>query len=175
MTDKPLPTVPADKRSECMNRRDFLNRMAWGMSIFAAGMIGIPVAGAFLGPLFRKPTREWRTVGKVGDFKVGTTTEVRFLDASPLPWAGPAGKTASWLRRESESEFIAFSVDCTHLGCPVRWLPDASLFMCPCHGGVYYEDGTVAGGPPPKPLPRYLVRVRDGMVEVKTSELQIRR
>jgi menaquinol-cytochrome c reductase iron-sulfur subunit len=25
---------------------------------------------------------------------------------------------------------VAFSINCTHLGCPVRWLPDANLFMC---------------------------------------------
>ena len=38
--------------------------------------------------------------------------------------------------------------------------PDAELFLCPCHGGVYYADGTVAGGPPPQPLFRYGVRDR---------------
>jgi len=91
-----------------------------------------------------------------------------------VPWAGPAGYTASWLRRTGNEDFIAFSIDCTHLGCPVRWLPDTDLFMCPCHGGVYYNNGRVAGGPPPKPLPRYPVRIRDGIVEIKTSEIQIR-
>src|SRR3712207_8271662 len=40
----------------------------------------------------------------------------------------------------------AFAVNCTHLGCPVRWIQDASLFLCPCHGGVFYSDGRVAGG-----------------------------
>ena len=50
------------------------------------------------------------------------------------------------------------------MGCPVRWLQDAELFMCPCHGGVYYEDGTVAAGPPPKPLVRLRVRVANGQV-----------
>ena len=82
-------------------------------------------------------------------------------------------RTAAWLRRESDDRFIAFSVNCTHLGCPVRWLPDANLFMCPCHGGVYYGDGTVAAGPPPHPLPRYPVRVREGQVEILTSPLPI--
>jgi menaquinol-cytochrome c reductase iron-sulfur subunit len=47
--------------------------------------------------------------------------------------------------------------------------------MCPCHGGVYYEDGTVAVGPPPAPLARYPVRVRDGEVEIQTRPIVIQR
>jgi menaquinol-cytochrome c reductase iron-sulfur subunit len=68
---------------------------------------------------------------------------------------------------------MAFTVNCAHLGCPVRWLPDARLFMCPCHGGVYYEDGRVAAGPPPHPLERYPVRVNDGQVEIQTEPIPI--
>ncbi|MEJ2637255.1 MAG: Rieske 2Fe-2S domain-containing protein, partial [Calditrichia bacterium] len=78
-----------------------------------------------------------------------------------------------WLRRDSELVFIAFSIDCTHLGCPVRWLPEANLFMCPCHGGVYYKDGSVAAGPPPESLRRYPVRVVNNTVEIYTGPLPI--
>ena len=88
-------------------------------------------------------------MGKVDDFKIGETTAVEFIDSSPLPWAGVTAKTAAWLRRTGGQDFIAFAITCSHLGCPVRWQQSARLFMCPCHGGVYYEDGTVAAGPPP--------------------------
>ena len=77
------------------------------------------------------------------------------------------------LRRASVGEFIAFSVNCTHLGCPVRWLADAELFMCPCPGGVYYKDGSVAAGPPPRPLIRYEVRVVDDEVQIKSAAIPI--
>ena len=102
-------------------------------------------------------------------FKVGATVNVVFMDASPLPWAGVTAKTGAWLRRTGEEEFVAFSVNCAHLGCPVRWLEDARLFMCPCHGGVYYEDGRVAAGPPPHRSRHIPVRVRDGQVEIRTE------
>ena len=53
--------------------------------------------------------------------------------------------------------------------CAMAGIAGAKLFMCPCHGGVYYPDGRVAAGPPPDPLPRYPVRVRNGQVEVEVS------
>jgi len=94
----------------------------------------------------------WRKVGKVDDFQVGTTTEVRFEDPSPLPWAGMVGMTAAWLQKRSETEFVAFSVNCQHLGCPVRWEAGARLFMCPCHGKI--EGFSI-------PLKLYPVKVKD--------------
>jgi quinol---cytochrome c reductase iron-sulfur subunit, bacillus type len=104
---------------------------------------------------------------------VGETVPVKFEDPSVLPWAGVTGLTAAWVRRVSETEFVAYSVNCAHLGCPVQWRPSAQLFLCPCHGGVYYADGTVAAGPPPHPLPRYQVRVRDGRIEILAQPLPI--
>ena len=59
------------------------------------------------------------------------------------------------------------------MGCPVRWLAEAELFMCPCHGGVYYKDGAVAAGPPPKPLVRFEVRVAKDRVEIRAAAIPI--
>ena len=164
---------PEREELEITTRRRFLTVLSIGLGAFAAGLVGIPIIGFLVAPLVEKVPRFWRPVGPVEKFKIGTTVEVTFVDSSPLPWAGVAARTAAWLRRNDQEEFIAFSVDCTHLGCPVRWLADAELFLCPCHGGVYYENGKVASGPPPKPLPRYPVRVRNGQVEVLTSPVPI--
>ncbi len=154
-------------------RREFLARLSIVLASIAGTAIGLPVVGSFLAPLLRKVPRRWWNVGSVDQFQVGTTVEVRFENASPLPWSGLTAASAAWLRRDASDGFTAFSVNCTHLGCPVRWLPKADLFMCPCHGGVYYNDGTVAAGPPPRPLVQYPVRVRDGRVEVLTSPVPI--
>lgn len=170
------PDPPADDPPggppEANGRREFLS--LGGIIIGGLGglLVVVPSAWFLLGGL-RKPPRVWRSVGAVDSFNIGSTVEVSFLDPSPLPWAGVTARTAAWLRRESADRFIAFSVDCTHLGCPVRWLPDANLFMCPCHGGVYYRDGRVASGPPPRPLVTYPIRIRDGAVEILTSPLPI--
>lgn len=162
-------TDPADS----LSRRAFLMKLCIGLSALCAAILGVPVVGFIVAPLFRKTPEKWITLGKVGAFEIGKTVNVTFNDPSPLPWAGITAKSAAWLRRASETEFIAFSVNCTHLGCPIRWLADAELFMCPCHGGVYYKDGTVAAGPPPKPLIRYEVRVSGGEVQIKSAAIPI--
>jgi len=159
--------------ADTIARRQLLGRMSVTLGVAGGVALGVPMAGFIIAPLFRESPLEWRSVGKVDHFKVGETVNVVFVDASPLPWAGVTSKTAAWLRRASEQEFVAFSVNCAHLGCPVRWLQEARLFMCPCHGGVYYEDGTVAAGPPPHPLQQYPVRVRDGEVEIRTDPIPI--
>jgi menaquinol-cytochrome c reductase iron-sulfur subunit len=155
-----------EERPETLRRRQFLNRLSLGLSGVIGVIIGVPFISFLLAPLFRRPEEQWRGVGPVGNYKIGETVQIAVDDPSPLPWAGVVSRTAMWLRRESEGEFRAFAVNCTHLGCPIRWMQEANLFLCPCHGGVFYRDGAVAGGPPTAPLPQFDVRVRDGQVEV---------
>ena len=156
-----------------LSRRQFVERVSIVLGGVTAALLAVPMVGFIVAPLFRKAPKAWRPVGKVEQFRVGETVAVRFQDATPLAWAGVTANNAAWLRRETADEFIAFAINCSHLGCPVRWLQDANLFMCPCHGGVYYKDGTVAAGPPPRPLTRYAVRVRDGEVELQTQPIPI--
>jgi menaquinol-cytochrome c reductase iron-sulfur subunit len=154
-------------------RRRFLQLLAAGAGAIGAVIVAAPVVAYVFAPLFEKAGSKWRDVGRVDDFEVGETSLVSFENASPRPWAGATARTGAWLRRSGAAEFIAFSLNCTHLGCPVRWEAGPELFMCPCHGGVYYKDGGVAAGPPPEPLHRYPVRVRGGRVEVRTTPLPI--
>ena len=154
-------------------RRKLLARLSIGLGCVGAAFVGVPVTGFLVAPLFEGISKEWRSVGRADQFQPGKTIEVKFEDASSLAWAGVTAQTAAWLRCEASGEFVAFAVNCTHLGCPVRWLEEAELFMCPCHGGVYYKDGTVAAGPPPEPLTHYPVRVRDGQVEILTMPTPI--
>src|SRR4029450_11346222 len=123
--------------------------------------------------IFRKSTGKWISLGKITDFEVGKTVSVSISDPSSLPWAGITAKSALWLRRVDDAGCIALSVNGRALGLRVAWLQDATLFMCPCHGGVYYPDGTVAAGPPPKPLIRYDVRTLNGQVQIKTMAIPI--
>lgn len=165
------PSGAATQSCAEIGRRKFLIRLSITLSSIGAALVAVPSVAFLLG--LRKSPRIWRTVGNLDDFKIGSTVNVSFEDPSPLPWAGVTAQTAAWLRRVNDQEFIAFSMVCTHLGCPVRWLDSADLFMCPCHGGVFYADGRVASGPPPRPLSRYPVRVYNGQVQILASPVPI--
>ena len=165
ITDHSLARIEAPEE---ISRRRFLEKLSITLGSFCAAVVGLPLIGFVIAPLFRKVPEQWVTLGKVNDFQIGKTVSVTVVNPSSLPWAGITAKSAVWLRRESETTFIAFSANCTHLGCPVRWMEGAELFMCPCHGGVYYKDGNVAAGPPPLPLVRYGVRIENGEVKISS-------
>jgi len=63
-------------------------------------------------------------------------------------------------------EFKAFSAICTHQGCPVTRISGGTI-DCTCHGSQYsIEDGSVQGGPAPKPLPEKKVTVTGSTLTV---------
>lgn len=60
----------------------------------------------------------------------------------------------------------AFSVVCTHAGCPVTEVAGGTI-NCPCHGSKFrIADGSVAGGPAPSPLPPVRVDVAGDSVSL---------
>ena len=63
-------------------------------------------------------------------------------------------------------EFKAFSAICTHQGCPVTRV-SGGFIDCPCHGSQFsIEDGSVQGGPAPRPLPEKKVTVSGNSLTV---------
>lgn len=66
------------------------------------------------------------------------------------------------LVRTDADTFVAYSQKCTHLSCAVYYAPARRRLECPCHEGYFAVDsGRVLQGPPPRPLPRIVLR-RDG-------------
>jgi menaquinol-cytochrome c reductase iron-sulfur subunit len=162
---------PEAESPEMVSRRKFLNGLIITLSAAAGAVVAVPILSYLLSPLINPPQQVWRDLGPVDNYKIGATVEASFQEPSPLPWAGQTALTAVWVRRDTVDQFTVFTVSCTHLGCPVRWMPDANLFLCPCHGGVYYADGRVAAGPPPKPLPRYVNRIENAHLQILTQPL----
>lgn len=150
-------------------RRRLLAALTLGIGGVAGTSLLAPWLGLFLTPVARTDPDAWTDIGSVSDFPLGQTLQVTFRDPAPLPWAGYAARSAAWVRRDSEDAVTAFTTYCTHVGCAVRWQESAGLFLCPCHGGAFYADGSVAAGPPPRPLDRHPVRIRNGRVEIRAE------
>lgn len=163
------PAILPDWKRVFVSREEFLKALGLALSGLISLVVAIPGVAFFLNYLFVPEPREWITIGPVEKFKEGETVDVVFKDPYRLPWEGVTARRSAWLRRAADDTFICYAVDCTHLGCPVRWEAGAELFLCPCHGGVYDKNGDVAGGPPPRPLHRYQVRINEGQVELKVG------
>jgi len=66
----------------------------------------------------------------------------------------------------TDTEPYALSGVCTHLGCLVNWQRSAQRFRCPCHQGQYDIAGQVISGPPPAPLQRLALHIKNDKVFV---------
>jgi len=149
-------------------RRSFLSWLTYVLGAVAAAAVGLPFVGYLLGA--RKAPVEWFPLGPVEDFPSNQTRRVTFANPIRQPWDGMVANTGVYVRYEGRDEnradqtrgyrFLILAVNCAHLGCPVEWFQESGLFMCPCHGGVYYATGERASGPPPRGLFRCVYRVR---------------
>lgn len=152
-------------------RRDFLLALGFGLNAIAGAMIGIPLAGYVLSTFFKPFQREWISLGALDQFPESKTRLASYKNPNRREWDGETAHIPCWVRRLKGDDFQVFAINCTHLGCPVRWFEESKLFMCPCHGGAFYEDGGHAAGPPPRGLYTYPVKVENGNLFIKGGVL----
>jgi Rieske Fe-S protein len=146
-------------------RRPFFRWLTYGLGAVAAAFVGVPFIGYVLGRAKRKA--EPVNLGPVSSFPRGETRLVTFDNPLRQPWDGIVAQTGVFVRYEGkdsagQDQFKVFAINCAHLGCPVSWFPQSGLFMCPCHGGVYYANGERASGPPPRGLYQCDAHTEDG-------------
>jgi menaquinol-cytochrome c reductase iron-sulfur subunit len=161
-SDSPPPAGPLP------GRRTFFSWLTYGLGAIAAAVVGIPFIGYLFGA--RKAPVDWVLLGPIAYFPQNETRLVTFDSPIRQPWSGMVAHTSVYVRYEGRDEtgdtevtkgykFLVLSVNCAHLGCPVEWFAQSQLFMCPCHGGVYYANGEHASGPPPRGLYHVVYRV----------------
>jgi Rieske Fe-S protein len=148
------------------------------MGILFNGLVGTALAVPIVRFLLSSVTRggangylSWVPLGTISQFPEGETRLATFRNPYVTPTDGKTADTACWVRRIEGEQFQVFAINCAHLGCPVRWFPQSGLFMCPCHGGAYYQDGSRASGPPERGLFEYPHKVQDGLVTIQAGQL----
>jgi Rieske Fe-S protein len=151
-------------------RRVFFRWLTAAAGAAATAVLGFPLVKYFLGTRKRPPI--WVVLGQVATFPLNETRMVTFDNPLRQPWDGMTAQTGVFVRYEGQDDdaadqFRVLAVNCAHLGCPVTWFPQSGLFMCPCHGGVYYANGEHASGPPPRGLFHCEWRVHDGRLEIQ--------
>ena len=155
-----------------VSRRWMLLKLGVFINAVVGVAVAVPVVRYLLGPVKRKGAyNSWVTLGPVDNFPIGETRLATYINPVNEPWDGDTAKTPCWVRHVDPSTFQVFAINCAHLGCPVRWFPQSGLFMCPCHGGVYYADGSRASGPPERGMFEYKYRIVGDELQISAGQL----
>lgn len=134
-------------------------------------LFAIPLVAYIMSSFRHTSNLQWIDLGPVDKFPEGQTRLATYTNPIRRSWDGVTADIPCWVRRLKGNEFQVFAINCTHLGCPVRWFAESRLFMCPCHGGVFYENGKHASGPPPRELYQYKYKVENGRLLVYGGQI----
>ena len=155
-----VPVAPPWKRDfpyqalseEEVTRREFARYLVLGAGTIAVANVGIAVWTQLRSINAGDP----RAITPLADVAVGETHLFRY----------PGDDDPAILVRLSDTDVVAFSQKCTHLGCVVYYEPDQQRWHCPCHEGNFEaRTGNVISGPPTRPLGRIDLEIRDdGMI-----------
>jgi Rieske Fe-S protein len=167
----PNDTTPNDTT---ISRRGLLMKLGVLLNGVVAAALAVPIGRFLLSSITRGRADgylNWVSLGPAGKFPESETRLATFRNPLVMPTDGKTVDTACWVRHVAGDQFQVFAVNCAHLGCPVRWFPQSGLFMCPCHGGAYYRDGSRASGPPERGLFEYPNKVENGLITIQAGEL----
>src|SRR5271163_3731274 len=157
-----------------LSRRQMSLKLAVAFNGAIGVILGIPIVRYLFSPLTRGENAgydRWISLGSIDQFPAGQTRFATYRNPGANPADGETAEIPCWVRNIDGSTFQVFAINCAHLGCPVRWFPQSRLFMCPCHGGAYYEDGSRASGPPERGLFAYDHKIETGQLFIKTGQI----
>ncbi|GLW27201.1 Rieske (2Fe-2S) protein [Actinoplanes regularis] len=97
--------------------------------------------------------------GNTGGDSGGAAAGAALALVADVPAGGGIIQGDYVITQPTQGTFKAFTKICTHQGCEVGEVKNGTI-NCPCHGAKFsIEDGSVAGGPAPKPLAETKVKV----------------
>lgn len=154
-------------KDEQINRRDFMKTAIIAIGGVIGGAIGLPAIPYIIGPAQKQDNEDWIRLGSVSKVELNVPTLFKTSIETQTGWIEAEEEFSVYVLTENGQEFVVMSNVCTHLGCRVRWIPDQEGFFCPCHNASFAKDGSVADGPPPRPLDQFENKVEDGVIYMK--------
>ena len=153
-----------------VNRRKFMELGIYTITGTIAAVSSAALVRFAVGPAFNKKKSKWIEVELEDnpDANTGFTRVVLEYETKD-GWLTSNSRALAYVKKIKDSQIIAISAGCTHLGCIVTWDEDQKIFKCPCHDGRYDIDGKVISGPPPAPLKRHKTKMEDGRIFLATE------
>ncbi|MCL6552480.1 MAG: Rieske 2Fe-2S domain-containing protein [Firmicutes bacterium] len=161
---------------------------AAGEPVVAATLSEIARPWAFKYFVYRQRYPQYTPEGYVSTVIPGVVIRLPHRIRLPWHWVRVAGVSPT-----AESDIIAFSRICPHLGCIYNFVPDwrevtagyggyvppadrrHALMACPCHLSIFDpgdpdQPGRVLSGPAPRPPRTFAFEVHDGRILVTEVE-----
>lgn len=153
---------PSQTREGVTTRREFLKVLTLTSGALCTATVGLAVAGSLISPAKHEPKK----IAELGRMRAGQSTT----------FAYPTADDPCLLVHLGNDQYVAYSQKCTHLACPVYWEEKNQRIECPCHEGSFdVKTGQVLGGPPPRPLPKIELDIKDGAIYATSVKLNLAR
>jgi len=143
-------------------RRGFYTAFIYGLGTLIGAALALPAAAYLLFKPKSQKQGDWVDVTDLNQLQINKPEEVVFRRTRVDGWRILNEKTTAWVVRTNEQNVVAYTPQCTHLGCAYHWDEQQKYFLCPCHTSAFSIDGKVLSGPAPRPLDRYVTRVVNG-------------
>ncbi|HVP00691.1 MAG TPA: ubiquinol-cytochrome c reductase iron-sulfur subunit [Bryobacteraceae bacterium] len=154
---------------ETLTRRTFYSAVIAGLGGIMTAALAAPAAAyLFIRPKSQKQS-DFVPAADLSQLTVGKPEEVVFRRTRTDGWRVVNEKSTAWVLRKDEQTAVAYTPQCTHLGCAYHWDEKENNFLCPCHTSTFSIDGKVLTGPAPRPLDRYVTRIEQGKILIGTE------
>jgi len=148
--------------TQSTTRRSFYSAVIYGLGAVISAALALPAAVYLLFKPRSQKQAQWVDAADLGQLQIRKPEEVVFRRTRVDGWRVLNEKTTAWVVRMDEQHVVAYSPQCTHLGCAYHWDDRQKYFICPCHTSAFSIEGKVLAGPAPRPLDRYVTRVDSG-------------
>jgi menaquinol-cytochrome c reductase iron-sulfur subunit len=143
-------------------RRSFYSAAINGLGALITAALALPAAAYLLIKPKSQKQGAWVDAADLNLLQIKKPEEVVFRRTRIDGWRVVNEKTTAWVVRMDDQNVVAYTPQCTHLGCAYHWDEQQKNFLCPCHTSVFSIDGKVLSGPAPRPLDRFETRVDNG-------------
>jgi arsenite oxidase small subunit len=150
---------PAEKAR--VTRREFVK-------IGISGSLAAGIAPAFAAPAAQEKPREYpvATVAQLDALKVDSPVAFTYPDEnSPAVLIRLRGAAMGGIG--PGDTIVAFSILCTHKGCPVSYRPERKMMICPCHWSSFdpAKTGQMVIGQGSQALPQVKLRLQGSAIQ----------
>jgi len=145
------------------NRREFVKDTLTGIGTVAFGSFMLVNQSGCSSPTEPNNSDETITV----DLSLSENSALLVVGGALALGSNVIDSKGILLYRQSDTNVLAFSRNCTHNGCTIGSFHNGTS-ACPCHDSQFDTSGNVINGPATNPLTQYSATITGNIVTITT-------